>query len=122
MTITHDLRATFTGREPEIYALLCQGLSNQEIAAQLQMPVPTVKWNLRNIYKKLGVDVCKQGDSQSARRNAILYGGTKIEKIVTYNDAGEDAYSLKEIRSAAKKVGLSLTQVSDLISFLEMER
>ena len=43
-------------RELEILHLINDGLSNQEIAAQLFLSLNTVKWHLKNIFSKLGVD------------------------------------------------------------------
>jgi LuxR family maltose regulon positive regulatory protein len=42
-------------RELEILRLVCQGLSNQEIARQLVLSVGTVKFHIHNIFGKLGV-------------------------------------------------------------------
>ena len=44
-----------TDRELEILHLLADGRSNKEIATQLVIAVGTVKWYLREIYSKLGV-------------------------------------------------------------------
>jgi LuxR family maltose regulon positive regulatory protein len=43
--------------------LLAEGLSNKEIARDLDMTVHTVKFHLKNIYNKLGV---------TKRTNAVL--------------------------------------------------
>lgn len=122
-TITHDLRDTLEGKEPEIYRLLCENLTNDEIAQRMNMPKPTVQWHLRNIYKKLGVDLGTAGNENShlARRKAILYNGTKIEQVVSYGNGGERSFTIRQIRIAAKKIGCSLEETNDLISFLEME-
>ena len=45
-----------TDREREVLALLVEGLSNQEIADKLFLGIGTVKFHVRNIYSKLGVD------------------------------------------------------------------
>ena len=45
-----------TDREREVLGLLVEGLSNQEIADKLFLGIGTVKFHVRNIYSKLGVD------------------------------------------------------------------
>lgn len=120
-TITHDLRKTLEGKETLIYELLCQNLSNKEICLQIDMPLGTLLWHLKNIYRKLGVEPQNAQDKHQARRRAILYGGTRIEQTVSYNEAADKSFTIKQIRTAAKKTGLSLIQIDDLISFLEME-
>lgn len=42
-------------RELQLLSLLDRGLSNQQVADQLSLSLPTVKWHLRNLYAKLGV-------------------------------------------------------------------
>ena len=44
-----------TERELEVLQLVAEGLSNQEIARQLFLALPTIKWHTSNIYGKLGV-------------------------------------------------------------------
>jgi two-component system, NarL family, nitrate/nitrite response regulator NarL len=44
-----------TLRETEIVSLVAEGLSNKEIAARLQLQLPTVKNHVHNILSKLGV-------------------------------------------------------------------
>ncbi|MCY1346354.1 HTH-type transcriptional regulator MalT [compost metagenome] len=44
-----------TKREQEIIELLEQSMSNKRIAQTLNLSLETVKWNLKNIYAKLGV-------------------------------------------------------------------
>ncbi|MCJ1887059.1 LuxR C-terminal-related transcriptional regulator [Pseudomonas sp. LA21] len=53
-----------TPREVEILALLEQSMSNKRIALALNLSLQTVKWNLRNIFAKLGI---------SSRYEAILF-------------------------------------------------
>jgi NarL family two-component system response regulator LiaR len=45
-----------TQRERELLALMTRGLNNQEIAAELAIAVPTVKFHITNILTKLHVD------------------------------------------------------------------
>jgi LuxR family transcriptional regulator, maltose regulon positive regulatory protein len=42
-------------RELEVLTLIADGLSNREIAAELVLSLPTIKWHTSNIYGKLGV-------------------------------------------------------------------
>ena len=45
---------SLSGREQEVFALLCQGLSNKDIGRALFISDVTVKVHLRHIYRKLG--------------------------------------------------------------------
>jgi DNA-binding NarL/FixJ family response regulator len=47
--------AGLTDREAEILRLVARGLSNQEIARELWVTEPTVKFHLTRLYRKLGV-------------------------------------------------------------------
>ena len=51
----NSLPEPLTEREMEVLQLLCEGLSNQEIAANLILALDTVKRHVYNIYGKLGV-------------------------------------------------------------------
>ncbi|WP_205474029.1 response regulator transcription factor [Nocardioides sp. SYSU D00038] len=48
-------RAGLTAREVDILTLVTQGLSNQDIAAQLYLSVNSVKSYIRNAYQRIGV-------------------------------------------------------------------
>jgi DNA-binding NarL/FixJ family response regulator len=50
-----DRPAGLTGRETSILQALARGLSNDAIAKELWITKQTVKFHLRNIYRKLGV-------------------------------------------------------------------
>ncbi|QGZ58567.1 LuxR C-terminal-related transcriptional regulator [Paraburkholderia acidiphila] len=49
------LQPVLTQRELEILSLVGQAMSNKRIAIALDITIETVKWNLRNIFTKLGV-------------------------------------------------------------------
>ena len=44
-----------TERETEILKALAKGMTTQAIGRELWVSVPTVKFHLRNVYRKLGV-------------------------------------------------------------------
>jgi DNA-binding NarL/FixJ family response regulator len=48
-------QAGLTGREVTMLKALARGLSNQAIGQELWISQPTVKFHLRNLYRKLGV-------------------------------------------------------------------
>lgn len=54
-----------SARESEVLALICRGLSNEEITAQAFIGINTVKTHIRTLYRKIGV---------SRRTQAVLWG------------------------------------------------
>ncbi len=54
-----------SGRESEILALICQGLSNIEIAQQTYIGINTVKTYIRSAYRKIGA---------TSRSQAVIWG------------------------------------------------
>lgn len=54
--LTNDPFAGLTPREREMLAALAGGLTNQQMAAQLSISLNTVKFHLKNLYDKLGVN------------------------------------------------------------------
>ncbi|MEO9322894.1 response regulator transcription factor [Nocardioides sp. C4-1] len=54
-----------SARESEVLALICRGLSNEEITAQAYIGINTVKTHIRTLYRKIGV---------SRRTQAVLWG------------------------------------------------
>jgi DNA-binding NarL/FixJ family response regulator len=45
-----------TQRESEIFRLICLGFTNQQIAEHLFISRETVRWHLRGLYSKIGVE------------------------------------------------------------------
>ncbi len=60
-----------SARELEVLKLIEQGLSNQEIAAQLTLAPSTVKTHINNIYGKLGVQTRIQAIKQAQAFNLL---------------------------------------------------
>ncbi|EFH81134.1 LuxR C-terminal-related transcriptional regulator [Ktedonobacter racemifer] len=58
-------------REREIVRLLASGLSNQEIADHLVIAMSTVKWHVRQIFNKLGVNSRTQAIAQARELNVL---------------------------------------------------
>jgi DNA-binding NarL/FixJ family response regulator len=66
-----------TQRESEIFKLICQGFTNQQIAESLFISRETVRWHLRSLYSKIGVD---------SRTGAIRYAKYGHEVPETHSD------------------------------------
>lgn len=54
-----------SARESEVLALICQGLSNQQIAGQIFLGINTIKTHTRTAYRKVGA---------TSRTQAVLWG------------------------------------------------
>lgn len=68
-------------REAEILALICQGMSNQEIADRAYLSGNTIKSYIRSLYRKIGVDT---------RTRALLWGlehGFRPDRVRHRRDA-----------------------------------
>ena len=66
-----DLVEPLSKRELEIMKLIADGLSNQDIAAELYLSKNTVKWHVKNIYGKLSVDNRAASIAQARSLNLI---------------------------------------------------
>jgi LuxR family maltose regulon positive regulatory protein len=53
--VREHLIEPLTPRELEVLRLICEGLSNREIAERLTVTLNTVKKHTSNLYSKLGV-------------------------------------------------------------------
>jgi NarL family two-component system response regulator LiaR len=60
-----------TRRELEVLRLAAEGLSNAQIAQQLWLAEPTVKFHLSNVYKKLGVPN-RTGATRYAQQHGLI--------------------------------------------------
>ena len=60
-----------TAREGEVLGLLSRGLSNKQIARELQISEHTVKFHISSLYAKLGVANRAEAVSQGARHGLI---------------------------------------------------
>jgi two-component system, NarL family, response regulator LiaR len=54
-----------TDRESEVLSLICQGLSNREVAQTLYLSINSVKTYIRTLYRKIDVDT---------RSRAVIWG------------------------------------------------
>lgn len=78
-----------TEREGEVFRLIAAGLSNDEIARQIETKVDNAKIHARHIFDKLGV---------SNRAEAVTVGF--IEGILDREDIDSLREQLKEAREA----------------------
>jgi WD40 repeat protein/serine/threonine protein kinase len=70
---TEELVESLTLREQEILRLIVEGSSNKEIAQTLYVELPTVKWHITKIYKKLGVRSRVQAIVRAREMNLIVF-------------------------------------------------
>jgi DNA-binding NarL/FixJ family response regulator len=49
-------RLSLTPQELAVARLVCRGMSNREVAAELVLSVKTIGYHLGNVYSKLGVN------------------------------------------------------------------
>lgn len=73
-----ELIESLTLREHEILQLLIEGHTNRQIAQKLFVELPTIKWHISNIYKKLGVRSRVQAIVR-ARELSLIVSGSDIE-------------------------------------------
>jgi serine/threonine protein kinase/WD40 repeat protein len=117
---TQDVKLGYdlTPREFDILALLAERLTNREIADSLIMSVDTVRWHLRNIYKKLRV----RGRMEAvlkARQLGILVLSDRDDLLDLELDEAE-AISLPEPENPYK--GLRAFTMQDVHNFFGREK
>lgn len=64
--------ALLTAKEQEVLALLCSGLSNNEISNRIGVALSTTKWHLKNIFAKMGVTSRTAAILQASQNNVTL--------------------------------------------------
>lgn len=52
--MVHAVRSRLTRREEDVLALVARGLTNAEVAAELEIATRTVGKHLEHVYEKLG--------------------------------------------------------------------
>jgi DNA-binding NarL/FixJ family response regulator len=80
--------AGLTERETEILRSVAKGMTTQTISRELWVSVPTVKFHLRNVYRKLGVNN-RTGAARWAYENGL---------VSAVRDADPPPLSLSEAR------------------------
>lgn len=105
-----------TLREHEVLQLIAEGHSNRSIAETLFITIGTVKWYIRQIYKKLGVRSRVQAIVRAREMDLIIPGTATASDLPQVNtDAGAVSVSLPEPENPYK--GLAAFQTSDARDF-----
>ena len=111
-----DLAESLTLREHEILRLLVEGKSNRKIAEALYVELPTVKWHITNIYKKLGVRTRVQAIVRARELKLI---GSPVEESVL--DASERNVTVAPSEPANPYKGLRAFESADEKDFFGRE-
>jgi WD40 repeat protein/serine/threonine protein kinase len=102
-----------TPREQEVLKLLVEGRSNREIAEKLTLELTTIRWYLRQIYKKLNVRSRVQAIVRARELNLIVESGERSK-------ATSGSIGLPEPENPYK--GLRAFQVADEQDFFGRDR
>ena len=82
------LLASFTPRETEVLALLCEGHTAPKMAELLSVSARTVESHLANSYRKLGVRTREDAEAEFSRLTVAV---ADFKKAPAGNAAGEAA-------------------------------
>lgn len=75
---THQhLGGDLTARERDVLGLLCQGMSNEAIGAELYVSVNTVRSHVHNVLTKLGAHSKLEAAAIAAREGLVDLGGRR---------------------------------------------
>jgi ATP/maltotriose-dependent transcriptional regulator MalT len=75
-----DKLATLTKRRHQIAILVCDGLSNKEIAHELNVSEGTIKCHLHTIFEKLGIQ--SRGALMIQSRGALMIAVASHRRIL----------------------------------------
>lgn len=106
-----------TMREHEILALITDGLTNTQIAEELFIAVPTVKWHISQLYKKLEVRNRVQAIVRGRELNLLDLGDTTSD--LETQDSLAAVTSLSQPQNPYK--GLHAFQITDARDFFGRE-
>ena len=89
-------RKWLTGRQKEIAILIAKGLSNADIANELQIVEGTVKNHVSAVYEALGLDTAQE----NVRRVRVLIY-VLMEGIVPWFEWSDEVKEIQESRMSA---------------------
>ena len=105
-----------TPREQEVLTCICSGQTNRQIAEQLTLTVSTVKWYVRQIYNKLGVETRVEAIARAER--AGIVDVEAIKNKVRHNlPVGATLFvgREQELRSLAKLITDQYTRLITIV-------
>ncbi len=112
--IDSELVELLTPREQEVLSYIIKGKSNREIAEKLTIEFSTVKWYIRQIYKKLNVRSRVQAIVRSRELNLILVDNQEV-----ISQAASSSIDFSAIKNPYK--GLKAFQAIDEQDFFGRE-
>lgn len=114
-----DVIALLTLREQDVLARIAQGATNRQIAEDLTITIATVRWYLKQIYRKLGVRSRVQLMIR-ARELDLVVGSPDMESAPTVRTGAISTRLLSEPENPYK--GLRTFQVADAQDFFGCEK
>ncbi len=112
-----DLLESLTLREQEILGMIVQGHTNRQIAQDLYIEQSTVKWHIRQIYKKLGVRSRKQAVVRARELKLLIEDGSEKKS----DDMKTDLLSVSALQPVNPFKGLRSFETSDRRDFFGRE-
>jgi WD40 repeat protein/serine/threonine protein kinase len=112
-----DLLESLTLREQEILGMIVEGHTNRQIAQDLYIEQSTVKWHIRQIYKKLGVRSRKQAVVRARELKLLMEDGSDKQS----DDIKTDLVSVASLQPVNPFKGLRAFETSDRRDFFGRE-